>query len=173
VQNLVEYIVRQKIYTTQFWKEKCFALTAESLLEVAVQLTSVGGTVGGQRKPSDFLCLLLKMLQIQPDKEIIIEYIKNEDFKYVRILGGLREPCRRGLGCCPASPNASRSALLSVVISSSHLQDRFPALLRAQAPSTCALWGGHSRSTSILSPSTTTTARQGRERRLCAFKNRS
>ena len=27
-------------------------------------------------------------LQIQPDKEIIIEYIKNEDFKYVRMLGG-------------------------------------------------------------------------------------
>ncbi|KAG2445815.1 hypothetical protein HXX76_000419 [Chlamydomonas incerta] len=86
-QNLVEYIVRQKIYQTTYWKEKCFALTAESLLEVAVQLKSVGGTFGGQRKPSDFLCLLLKMLQIQPDKEIIIEYIKNEDFKYVRILG--------------------------------------------------------------------------------------
>lgn len=86
-QNLVEYIVRQKIYQTQFWKEKCFALTAESLLEVAVNLRCVGGTCGGQRKPSDFLCLILKMLQIQPDKEIIIEYIKNEDFKYVRLLG--------------------------------------------------------------------------------------
>lgn len=79
--------MRQKIYQTTYWKEKCFALTAESLLEVAVQLKSVGGTFGGQRKPSDFLCLLLKMLQIQPDKEIIIEYIKNEDFKYVRLLG--------------------------------------------------------------------------------------
>ncbi|EFJ50971.1 hypothetical protein VOLCADRAFT_57539 [Volvox carteri f. nagariensis] len=86
-QNLVEYIVRQKIYQTVFWKEKCFALTAETMLEVAVNLKSVGGTVGGQRKPSDFLCLLLKMLQIQPDKEIVIEYIKNEDFKYVRLLG--------------------------------------------------------------------------------------
>ena len=31
-------------------------------------------------------------LQIQPDKEIIIEYIRNEDFKYVRMLGAsLRE----------------------------------------------------------------------------------
>ncbi len=91
-QNLVEYIVRQKIYQTQFWKEKCFALTAESLLEVAVDLRCVGGTCGGQRKPSDFLCLILKMLQIQPDKEIIIEYIKNEDFKYVRLLGARGTP---------------------------------------------------------------------------------
>ena len=31
------------------------------------------------------------MLQIQPDKDIIIEFIKNEDYKYVRLLGaGLR-----------------------------------------------------------------------------------
>lgn len=33
------------------------------------------------------MCLVLKMLQLQPEKEIVIEFIKNEDFKYVRILG--------------------------------------------------------------------------------------
>ena len=27
------------------------------------------------------------MLQIQPEKEIVVEFIKNEDYKYVRILG--------------------------------------------------------------------------------------
>ena len=45
---------------------------------------------GGARKPAEFLCLVLKLLQIQPDKEIIIEYIKNEDYKYVRVLGARR-----------------------------------------------------------------------------------
>jgi pre-mRNA-splicing factor 38A len=29
------------------------------------------------------LCLTLKMLQIQPEKDIIVEFIKNEDFKWV------------------------------------------------------------------------------------------
>ncbi|KAL1778803.1 Pre-mRNA-splicing factor 38A [Sigmodon hispidus] len=29
------------------------------------------------------------MLQIQPEKDIIVEFIKNEDFKYVRMLGAL------------------------------------------------------------------------------------
>merc|ERR1719424_205692 len=38
-------------------------------------------------KPSKFMCLILKMLQLQPEKDIVIEFIKNEDFKYVRILG--------------------------------------------------------------------------------------
>lgn len=87
LQNLVEYIVRQKVYQTVYWKESCFALTAESLIDKAVELKAAGGTYGGQRKPTNFMCLILKMLQIQPDKEIIVEYIKNEDFKYVRLLG--------------------------------------------------------------------------------------
>ena len=46
-----------------------------------------GGVYGGNLKPTSFLCLVLKMLQLQPEKEIIIELIKNEDFKYVRALG--------------------------------------------------------------------------------------
>eukprot|EP01133_Synstelium_polycarpum_P008146 gene8146-9562_t len=50
-------------------------------------LDNCGGTYGGNKQPTHFLCLMLKMLQIQPDKDIIIEFIQNEDFKYVRILG--------------------------------------------------------------------------------------
>ena len=87
-QNLVEKIVRSRIYDCQYWKEHCFALTAESLLDKATDLRAIGGTFGGARKPAEFLCLILKLLQLQPDKEIVIEYIKNEDFKYVRVLGG-------------------------------------------------------------------------------------
>lgn len=52
-----------------------------------MELKSVGGIYGGNIKPSPFLCLILKMLQIQPEKDIIIEFIRNEDFKYVRALG--------------------------------------------------------------------------------------
>eukprot|EP00873_Tetraselmis_striata_P019506 jgi/Tetstr1/439770/TSEL_028183.t1 len=36
---------------------------------------------------TDFMCLILKMLQIQPEKDIVVEFIKNEDYKYVRLLG--------------------------------------------------------------------------------------
>ena len=48
VQNLVEKILRTKIYNTMYWKEHCFALTAESLVDKAVELHFVGGTFGGQ-----------------------------------------------------------------------------------------------------------------------------
>ena len=65
-------------------------MNAETLVDKAVQLNHVGGTYGGQRKPADFMCLICKMLQIQPDKEIVVEFIKNEDYKYVRLLGNVR-----------------------------------------------------------------------------------
>lgn len=86
-QNLVEKIVRSKIYQNTYWKEQCFGLTAETLVDKAMELDHLGGTFGGNRKPTPFICLVMKMLQIQPEKEIVVEFIKNEDYKYVRILG--------------------------------------------------------------------------------------
>ncbi|CAH8876117.1 unnamed protein product [Trichobilharzia szidati] len=86
-QYLIEKIVRSRIYESQFWKEHCFALTAELLVDKAVELRYVGGVYSGNVKPTPFLCLTLKMLQIQPDKDIVIEFIKQEPYKYARALG--------------------------------------------------------------------------------------
>lgn len=86
-QYLVEKIVRSRIYESKFWKEHCFALTAELLVDKAVELRYIGGVYSGNVKPTPFLCLTLKMLQIQPDKDIVIEFIKQEPYKYARALG--------------------------------------------------------------------------------------
>ncbi|EDV22131.1 uncharacterized protein TRIADDRAFT_59315 [Trichoplax adhaerens] len=88
-QYLVEKITRSRIYECKYWKEKCFAVTAELLVDRAMELDHIGGTFGGNIKPTPFLCLILKMLQIQPEKDIIVEFIKNEDYKYVRALGAI------------------------------------------------------------------------------------
>lgn len=88
-QYLVEKIIRTRIYESKYWKEECFGLTAELVVDKAMELKFVGGVFGGNIKPTPFLCLTLKMLQIQPEKDIIVEFIKNEDFKYVRLLGAL------------------------------------------------------------------------------------
>lgn len=55
---------------------------AATLMDKAVKLTYIGGQYAGQH-PTEFLCLTLKMLQLQPEKEIVHELIKQEDFKYV------------------------------------------------------------------------------------------
>jgi len=86
-QFLIDKIVRLKIHNDPYFKEKCFALTAETLVDRAIELKYIGGTFGGNRRPSNFLCLILKMLQIQPDDEIVLEFVKNKDYKYLRALG--------------------------------------------------------------------------------------
>lgn len=86
-QYLVEKIIRSRIYDSKYWKEQCFALTAELLVDKAMELRFIGGVFGGNIRPTPFLCLILKMLQIQPEKDIVVEFIKNEEFKYVRALG--------------------------------------------------------------------------------------
>ncbi|KAL7506425.1 hypothetical protein ACHAXN_003706 [Cyclotella atomus] len=86
-QNLIEYITRQKIYDSLYWKEECFGLSASEVATKAAELKTIGGTFGGNNKPTRFLCLALKLLQIQPEEGIVEEFIQNEDFKYVRALG--------------------------------------------------------------------------------------
>jgi pre-mRNA-splicing factor 38A len=58
---------------------------AATVLDKAVDLQGIGGSYANH-KPTEFLCLTLKLLQLQPEKEIVIEYIRNEDFKFVSFL---------------------------------------------------------------------------------------
>eukprot|EP00501_MAST-03F_sp_TOSAG23-6_P002579 GSMAST32.ASY1.ANO1.2720.1 assembled CDS len=88
-QNLIEKILRFRIYENVYWKEHCFALTAETVVDKAMELEFVGGSYSANVKPTPFMCLLLKMLQIQPELEIVREFVKNDENKYVRVLGAL------------------------------------------------------------------------------------
>ncbi len=98
-QTLVPHIVRDKIYTCRYWKEECFALNAESIIDKAKSLTCIGFSYGGFNRPCEFLCLLTKLLQISPDFEIIQAYIQysagkptneleeqSHDLRYLRAL---------------------------------------------------------------------------------------
>lgn len=80
-QYLVETIIRTRIYECRYWKEDCFGLTADLIVDKGAELRYIGGIYGGNIKPTPFLCLTLKLLQIQPDKDIIIEFIRQDHFK--------------------------------------------------------------------------------------------
>jgi pre-mRNA-splicing factor 38A len=80
-QYLIEKIIRTRIYDSVFWKEQCFGLSAELIVDKGMELRYIGGVYAGNIKPTPFLCLILKMLQLQPDKEIAIEFIRQEEYK--------------------------------------------------------------------------------------------
>lgn len=88
-QYLVEKIIRTRIYECRYWKEDCFGANEADVFDRALELRFVGGIYGGNIKPSPFLCLSLKMLQLQPEKDIIISFIGKfgETYKYIRALG--------------------------------------------------------------------------------------
>ncbi|KAK7693135.1 hypothetical protein QCA50_002701 [Cerrena zonata] len=87
-QHLVEAVIRNRIYESGYWKEHCFALTAETLIDKTLEVNAIGG-VYGNNKPTEFMCLLLKLLQIQPEKEILLEYLQADEFKYLRALAAM------------------------------------------------------------------------------------
>ncbi|KAK0404204.1 hypothetical protein QR680_017340 [Steinernema hermaphroditum] len=84
-QYLVEKIIRTRIYDSLYWKEQCFGLSAEDLVDKGLDLRYVGGVFSGNVKPTPFLCLCLKMLQLQPEKDIAVEFIRQEDSNSVEI----------------------------------------------------------------------------------------
>ncbi|KAH9844734.1 pre-mRNA-splicing factor 38-like [Teratosphaeria destructans] len=86
--KLFEKAVRDRIVDSYYWKEQCFGLNAATLLDRATELTFIGGTYGVAQKPTPFLCLAFKLLQLTPEREIIMFYLRQagEDFKYLRAL---------------------------------------------------------------------------------------
>lgn len=72
---LFEKGVRDRITESYYWKEQCFGLNAATLCDRAAELKFIGGTTGIMGKPTPFLCLAFKLLQLVPEKAIILEYL--------------------------------------------------------------------------------------------------
>lgn len=72
---LFEKGVRDRITESYYWKEQCFGLNAATLCDRAAELKFIGGTTGIMGKPTPFLCLAFKMLQLVPEKAIVLEYL--------------------------------------------------------------------------------------------------
>jgi pre-mRNA-splicing factor 38A len=85
-QHLIDKISRIRIRECRYWKEHCFGLNAERLVDKAIDLRCIGSMAGDNNRPTPFICLLFKMLQLMPNLEIISEFIHNEEFKYLRAL---------------------------------------------------------------------------------------
>ncbi|KAK6542652.1 U4/U6-U5 snRNP complex subunit prp38 [Orbilia ellipsospora] len=82
---LIEKIIRERIIESMYWKEQAWGLNAATLLDRAVELQYIGGQYANQR-PTAFICLILKLLQLNPEREILLEYLQDDEFKYLRAL---------------------------------------------------------------------------------------
>ena len=68
------------------WKTECFGLTVATLIDKCSDIEYIGGTYGSNRIPTPFICLLLKLLQINPEFSIVKELLNDTTNKYLRAL---------------------------------------------------------------------------------------
>ena len=85
----VEIILRSRVFNSYYWKEKCFGLTSETIIDKILELKYIGGMNHSSNQPTDFICLFIKLLQLNPSEEIIDEYLSDPDLKYLRALTAL------------------------------------------------------------------------------------
>ncbi|UNI13665.1 hypothetical protein JDV02_000387 [Purpureocillium takamizusanense] len=87
--TIMEKAVKDRVVDSYFYKEQCFALNEADIVDRVVEHVSfIGGTHGASQKPSPFLCLAFKLLELGPGDDILREYLAfgGDEFKYLRAL---------------------------------------------------------------------------------------
>ena len=85
----VELILRHRVFNCYYWKDKCFGLTSETIIDKVMEIKYIGGMNHSSNQPTEFICLFIKLLQLNPSEEIIDEYLSDPDLKYLRALTAL------------------------------------------------------------------------------------
>ncbi|KAI8874486.1 PRP38-domain-containing protein [Ramicandelaber brevisporus] len=88
-QRLLEPGLRSRILGSFFWKQECFSLNMVRLVDRAASLTCIGGSYTAHQRPTEFIGLLLRLLQLQPALDVIDELLQQPHFKYMRALAAL------------------------------------------------------------------------------------
>ena len=87
--TIMEKAVRERIVDSYFYKEQCFGVNEADIVDRVVEhVDHIGGVTGTVQKPTPFLCLAFKLLQLAPGDDILDEYLAfgGEKFKYLRAL---------------------------------------------------------------------------------------
>ncbi|KAI0967891.1 PRP38-domain-containing protein [Xylaria arbuscula] len=87
--TILEKAVRERIVESYFYKEQCFGVNEADIIDRVVSHVSfIGGIYGETQKPTPFLCLLFKLLQLAPSDEVLQVYLEygGDKFKYLRAL---------------------------------------------------------------------------------------
>lgn len=90
-QHLIDTSTRHRIYNSVYWQQHCFGVNLLTLVDRAQSLKGVGGVYGLFREPCNFICLFLKLLELEPSKKVIEGFLntKSWQMKHLRLLAAL------------------------------------------------------------------------------------
>ncbi|QPG75350.1 hypothetical protein FOA43_002703 [Brettanomyces nanus] len=88
---LIEKILRERILDSLYWQKDCVPLNILTLLDETVLHVHLLGTYSntGRTRPTRFICITLKLLQLQPRDDIVDYLTVQADFKYLTALSAL------------------------------------------------------------------------------------
>lgn len=87
--NAIDSATRHAVLECTYWKEKLFGINAVGVIDRAISLHSIGTVHGTPLMPTRFMCLLVKLLQLMPPFDVILEMLKQPSFRYLRCLAAL------------------------------------------------------------------------------------
>ena len=90
-QHLIDAPTRQKIYNSVFYQQYCFGVNLVTFVDRAQLLKGVGGIYGTYKQPSNFICLFLKLLELEPSNNVIEHFLSTRvwQMKHLRLLAAL------------------------------------------------------------------------------------
>lgn len=90
-QHLIDSITRHKIYNSVYWQQFAFGVNLVTLVDRAQHLKCVGGLFGTMKQPCNFLCLFLKLLELEPSETVIASFLETKTWqmKHLRLLAAL------------------------------------------------------------------------------------
>ncbi|KAH0801649.1 PRP38 family protein [Histomonas meleagridis] len=90
-QHLLDPKTRHKIYNSVYWLQYCFGVNLVVFVDRAQMIKGVGGLYGHLKLPCEFLCLFLKLLELEPSRDIILYFLNTRcwQMKHLRLLAAL------------------------------------------------------------------------------------
>ena len=90
-QHLIDPKTRHKIYNSVYWLQYCFGVNLVVFVDRAQMIKGVGGLYGHLKQPCEFLCLFLKLLELEPSRDIILYFLNTKcwQMKHLRLLAAL------------------------------------------------------------------------------------
>ncbi|KAF6834237.1 pre-mRNA-splicing factor 38a [Colletotrichum plurivorum] len=87
--RIMEKAVNDRIVDSYFYLAHCGKLNEADVVDCVVDhVNFIGGTYGASQKPSPFLCVAFRLLQLAPGDDVLEAYLRRggERFKYLRAL---------------------------------------------------------------------------------------
>jgi pre-mRNA-splicing factor 38A len=79
-------VLRKRIQRNQFWVDKCADASFLDVVSLAADLEYIEGFIGEAGRPTPFVCLLLRLMQLQPTGELLDEMIRQDKLKYLKFI---------------------------------------------------------------------------------------